>query len=55
MGLDPERVDYMSMAQRAGLGSLRRQDIAVAGPKVEQVRTDFALDPEFAYLRAPKD
>jgi len=54
MGLDPERVDYMSMAQRAGLGSLRRQDIAVAGPKVEQVRTDFALDAEFAHLRAPR-
>jgi uncharacterized protein (DUF362 family) len=54
MGVDPARVDYLAMAQRSGLGSLRRQDIAVAGLKVDEVRTDFALESEFAYLRASR-
>jgi len=54
MGVDPARVDYLAMAHRIKLGSLRREDIAVAGEKPERVRIDFALDPEYALLRAPK-
>jgi uncharacterized protein (DUF362 family) len=51
MGVEPGLVEYMALAQRAGLGFLRSQDISVAGERVERVRTDFALEPEFAYLR----
>lgn len=54
MGVDPARVDYLAMAHRIKLGSLRREDIAVAGETVERVRTDFALDAEYSSLRAPK-
>ncbi len=54
MGIDPARVDYLAMAHKIRLGSLRREDIAVAGAPLEQVRTDFALEPEYAFLRAPK-
>jgi uncharacterized protein (DUF362 family) len=54
MGIDPARVDYLAMAHKISLGSLRREDIAVAGAGLEQVRTDFALEPEYAFLRAPK-
>jgi uncharacterized protein (DUF362 family) len=52
MGIDPQRVDYLVLAQMSGLGSLRRQDIAVAGPKIDDLRTDFSLEPEFVHLRA---
>ena len=54
MGVDPARVDYLAMAHKIKLGSLRREDIAVAGEKIEKVRTDFVLDPEYSFLRAPK-
>ena len=54
MGIDPARVDYLAMAQKIKLGSLRREDIAVAGEKIEKVRADFVLDAEYAFLRAPR-
>jgi uncharacterized protein (DUF362 family) len=54
MGVDPARVEYLAMAHKIKLGSLRREDIAVAGEKIEKVRADFVLDPEYAFLRAPK-
>ena len=54
MGVDPARVDYLAMAQKLRLGSLRPADIQVAGAAVDRLRTDFVLDPEYAQLRAPK-
>ena len=54
MGVDPARVDYLALAHKIRLGSLRREDIAVAGVAIEHVRADFALEPEYAFLRAPK-
>jgi uncharacterized protein (DUF362 family) len=54
MGIDPARVEYLAMAHRIKLGSLRREDVAVAGESIEKVRTDFVLDPEYSFLRAPK-
>jgi uncharacterized protein (DUF362 family) len=54
MGVDPARVDYLAMAHKLRLGSLRPADIQVAGGAVDQFRTDFALDPEYDQLRAPK-
>ena len=54
MGVDPARVEYLAMAHKIKLGSLRREDIAVAGEKIENVRANFVLDPEYAFLRAPK-
>ncbi|HOW86117.1 MAG TPA: DUF362 domain-containing protein [Candidatus Aminicenantes bacterium] len=54
MGVDPERVEYLALAHRIKLGSLRPEDIAVSGGRPDRVRTDFALDPEFASLRAPR-
>ena len=54
MGIDPGRVDYLAMAHKIKLGSLRREDIAVAGEKIEKVRADFVLDPEYSFLKAPK-
>jgi uncharacterized protein (DUF362 family) len=52
MGVDPARVEYLALAEKAGLGSLGPLDIAISGPEITRVRTDFALEPEFAYLRA---
>ncbi len=37
MGIDPARVDYLAMAQKIKLGSLRREDIAVAAGKDRKV------------------
>jgi uncharacterized protein (DUF362 family) len=54
MGVDPARVDYLAMAHKIRLGSLRGEDIAVAGARIEQVRAEFNLDPEYAFLRAPR-
>jgi len=54
MGVDPAHVDYLAMAHKIKLGSLRREDIAVAGEKIEKVRADFVLIPEYSLLRAPK-
>ncbi len=54
MGVDPSRVEYLALAQRIRLGSLRPEDIEVLGERVERVRSDFALESEFAYLRAPR-
>ena len=54
MGVDPARVDYLAMAHKLRLGSLRPADIQVGGAAVDRLRTDFALDPEYAQLRAPK-
>jgi uncharacterized protein (DUF362 family) len=51
MGVDPARVDYLAMAQRLRLGSLRPADIEITGGPVGRFRTDFALDPEYASLR----
>lgn len=55
MGVDPARVDYLALAQRLRLGSLRRNDIEVRGEPIERVRVDFALDAEYRDLRAPKE
>jgi uncharacterized protein (DUF362 family) len=55
MGVDPARVDYLALAQRIKLGSLRREMVAVAGERIERVRKDFALDPEYAMLRDPRE
>lgn len=55
MGVDPARVDYLAMAHRSGLGSLRRSDIDVKGGTIERARVDFALDAEYRHLRAPKE
>lgn len=55
MGVDPARVDYLAMAQRARLGSLRRGDIEVKGGTIERVRVDFVLDAGYRHLRAPKE
>ncbi len=52
MGVDPAHVEYLAMAHRIKLGSLRREDIAVTVGRLERARTDFALDPEYALLRA---
>jgi len=54
MGIEPGRVDYLAMAHRLRLGSLRPDDIGVAGEPVDRVRTDFVLDPEYAHLRASR-
>lgn len=55
MGVDPSRVDYLIMAHRVRLGSLRRGDIEIKGETIERVRVDFALDAEYRHLRAPKE
>jgi len=51
MGVEPGRVDYLAMAQRLRLGSLRPAELQVGGGPVERFRTDFVLDPEYASLR----
>ena len=54
MGVDPARVDYLAMAHKIRIGSLRRDDIGIAGGTIERVRTDFVLDPEFESCRASR-
>jgi len=54
MGVDPARVDYLAMAHKVRIGSLRRDDIGIAGEAIDRVRVDFALDPEFAQIRASR-
>ena len=54
MGVDPARVDYLAMAHKIRIGSLRREDIGIAGGTIERVRTDFVLDPEFESCRASR-
>jgi uncharacterized protein (DUF362 family) len=54
MGVNPVRVDYLAMAHQIKLGSLRSEDIVVAGEKTEKVRIDFGLDSDYLFLRAPK-
>jgi len=54
MGVDPARVDYLAMAQSIKLGSLRSENIGLATETLELFRTDFVLDPEYSFLRAPK-
>jgi len=51
MGVDPGRVEYLALAQRLRLGSLRPADIQVSGGPVGRFRADFVLDPEYASLR----
>jgi uncharacterized protein (DUF362 family) len=53
MGVDPALVEYMVMSQRIKIGSLRPGDIDVLGESVEKARRNFALDRDFAFLRAP--
>jgi uncharacterized protein (DUF362 family) len=53
MGVDPSRVDYLAMAQRLGLGSLKQDELRIEGGKIEPLRRLFALDPEFWNLHAP--
>jgi uncharacterized protein (DUF362 family) len=54
MGVDPARVDYLALAHKIRLGSLRKEDIEVTGERIERVRTDFILDPEYEFLKAPR-
>jgi len=51
MGVDPARVDYLAMAHKLRLGSVRPADIQVAGGAIDRFRSDFVLDPEYAQLR----
>ncbi len=55
MGIEPARVEYLAMAQAAHLGSLRSEDIELTGADIRNVRTDFALEPEYARLRASRE
>ena len=55
MGIEPARVEYLAMAQAAHLGSLRIEDIELTGADIRNVRTDFALEPEYARLRASRE
>jgi uncharacterized protein (DUF362 family) len=54
MGVEPGRVDYLAMAQRLRLGSVRPAEIEIIGGPIERFRTDFVLDPEYDSLRARK-
>jgi len=51
MGVNPARVEYLAMAQTVRLGSLQTRDIAVAGSRIKDAGTDFALPPGFSDLR----
>jgi uncharacterized protein (DUF362 family) len=49
MGLDPEKVDYLQTA--ADLGALPAAQIDQRGENPAKLRKDFAVLPEFQYLR----
>ena len=54
MGIDPAKVDYLALAQKVKLGSFRADHLGLPEETLDKFRTDFALDPEYAFLRAPR-
>lgn len=52
MGVEPARVDYLAMAQGVGLGAHQVESIDLVGESVHRVRKEFALLPQFQYLRS---
>jgi hypothetical protein len=50
MGIDPAKVDYLSMASD-NLGNVEESRIEQRGEKIHEVRTDFALIDSFRKLR----
>src|SRR4029077_17360578 len=53
MGIDPAKVDYLSMASE-NLGNVEESRIEQRGEKIHEVRTDFALIDSFRKLRLTK-
>ncbi len=49
MGIDPEKIEYLRLA--SSLGHVRDERIEQRGEAIAQVRTPFALMPEFQYVR----
>lgn len=54
MGIDPARVEHLAMAEKVKLGTLNAAGIELAGARLEDVKTEFALLPAFSRLRAEK-
>lgn len=50
MGINPERVRYLKLAEKRGLGTANLSDIEVIGEKIENVKRRFRLPPEFRNL-----
>jgi uncharacterized protein (DUF362 family) len=51
MGIDPSRVEYLSMASERGLGSIDEPHIEQRGETIKSVRTPFELIAKFKELR----
>jgi len=47
MGINPEGVRYLKLAERRGLGVANLSNIEVLGEKIENVKRRFKLPPEF--------
>jgi len=47
MGINPEKVKYLKLAEERGLGTATLSNIMVVGEKIENVRRRFQLPPQF--------
>ncbi len=47
MGINPEKVEYLKLAEKRGLGIAALSNIMVVGEKIENVKRQFQLPPQF--------
>ncbi len=52
MGIEPDRCTYFQAAHVNKLGSLKAEDITLTASRIEDIKTDFKLDPEFIHLKS---
>jgi len=47
MGISPEKVRYLKIAEEQGLGTASPNNITVVGEKIEDIKREFQLPPQF--------
>ena len=47
MGISPEKVRYLKIAEEQGLGTASLNNITVVGEKIEDIKREFQLPPQF--------
>lgn len=47
MGIPPEKVRYLKIAEKQGLGTAFLNNITVVGEKIEDIKREFQLPPQF--------
>jgi uncharacterized protein (DUF362 family) len=47
MGIDPDKVEFLRIAEERGLGTFRLSNIDILGERIDDVKRKFKLPPEF--------